>query len=60
MEEVGRDQSNERRQEKVLEWDSDEGARDVDEPIRQQRRDAQEQQIVEQVPLVLGNLHTQK
>ncbi|KAJ8576572.1 hypothetical protein ON010_g2648 [Phytophthora cinnamomi] len=33
VQEVGRDQSDERRQEKVLERDSDERTRDVDEPI---------------------------
>ncbi|GMF31941.1 unnamed protein product [Phytophthora lilii] len=56
MQEVRRDESDQRGQEEILERNSDERARDVDEPVRQQRRDAQEQQVVEQVPLVLCDL----
>jgi hypothetical protein len=44
------------RQEKVLELDIDQRARNVDKPIGQQRGDTQEEQIVEQVALVLGDL----
>lgn len=45
------------REEEVLELDVNQRAGDVDKPVGQQRSDTQEEQVVEQIALVLGDLY---